>query len=434
MSTEILWSFLRGLLWLLFAIATIALVGFATRELFPPFETSPAAMTIVKSSEALQGTLADIGEKNEKFNDALKRATRDDLTNCMHPKTSVERPPAACVDDVLTAARKQSSELAEALSRAHRDIDDNIPRLHNAVDASQQPLWSFFDGIKRFFKWIGPAGFGSVAVAAILGFAITRRSFWANFREGNASLSLGSLTLNFQNIGAVRQSIGERYAKLDADISATYREKIAASDLDKLFANVKEQLDNALKAENALYDPTLFDHRATLFVPNFLGDELIQATGYLGRGFHARTPVVGRRFSVRYGITGMSWRLRHTLYNPTVKTANSRLLRDWGFTRKESATVGTGQTAMAAFVVKSDIPDGNPLGILYLEAIQKVEAFGPDLPGAIDTDGIYDNDKYMNAIWTNVTATNPYTELESALIKLRNEFDWDKKIVQKDGR
>lgn len=430
----VLWRWaLKPLLYALIAAVLTGFVILASIELYPPFNSSPSADAIVASSESAEDTIETMRDASRKLRDDLRRAGAADLKACLNPKDpKAARTPSECVDDALAAVQTANSAFDAGLYKARNAIHHNLKVLRNASDASGRPLWILFDSWKRLLKWIGPVGVAGILSAALLGFALTRRSFWRYFR-GKGTLTLpGGLVLNIDNLQAYRDDIKERYYELDKDISGAYKRKLSEGDFDTLFANAKAVIDSAFLTIRQI-DLSQISHRSTLYVPGFLGDELIQATAYLGARFTATSGGIGRRFSVRYGIIGKSFRLRHSLHNPAVSSLKNNLIRHWGLTWKENARAGLPDQALIAFVLRSERASDNPLGVIYLES-SKAGAFGAASNKPADAQGFYGDDVEVETLWATIRTKQPVIDLVAALEKLRGEIDWDSKLVTKEGR
>lgn len=412
-------------------IALVGVTGVVTIGLFPPYVSSPAATAIVDSTERARNAIEGMGETVRGFDDDLKRASEDDLRACIAPKDPkiAPRTPEVCLAEALKAARTKAGKFETDLYKTRNELNARLPTLRQAGDASDGWLWSFFDGCKRFLKWLGPTGLGAAIILLLAGFVVVRR--WRDV-EGQISLSLPlGIKVDANNIHAYRDAIKDGYYRLDERISKTYREKFAEKNLDKLFGDVKDEIDKTFGS--LLIDLNSFEHRSTLYVPGFLGEELVRATAYFGKSMSSSSSVVGSRFSVRYGMIGMSWRLRHALYNPKVASARNNLIRAWGFTRKEAVARGNGTLAMAAFVIPSDVQGADPLGVIYLEGT-KDNAFGDPKTGGADVNGFTPDDVAMEAIWALIAPHPSVVKLVASLKALREELRWDDKVIPETGR
>ena len=426
---------ISGLKFILAVTFIIAISTFLLSELLPPFNSSPAAQRIVKTSDDIQRAIGIALYQNGQTTTLFEHLSDGDVSRCRSQavdKHLDQKGILDCVTSAFHSARLQGHDLQKSLYEARDKISADLTSLENAAEASQSFLLVAYDQLKRLLKWLGPSSCAILVSMIALAVALTRRSFWTYFK-GNASLSLpGGLKIDFDNIEAYRAAIRERYFDLDSEISQTYRTKLAEQNLDRLFSEVKKQIDQWFLSSRSI-NLGAFRHRATLFVPGFLGDELVQATGYVGKDLTAESSGVGRRFSVRYGIIGMSWRMQHSLYNPNVTNNCNDLVRSWGFTNVESSHIGGGNAALIAFAVRSDTPNADPLGIIYLEAYQS-EVFGADKKGTIDQKGLYPNDADIEKLWAQIAQSSAVKNLVNKLAALRVDLRWDNKIVEAPGR
>jgi hypothetical protein len=217
-------------------------------------------------------------------------------------------------------------------------------------------------------------------------------------------------------------------------------EKLQDIDVDYLFKRLKGAIDLQFKTAYDL-DLNALRHRATLWIPGFTGWELVQATGYIGNPVPDNRSVTGRRFSVRYGIIGRAWRLRATQYNWDVNNESRALVRHWGLTLQEARKQGDQHVSLMAFVIPSNETDGDPLGVVYLEA-DGTNALMPsqgvdDLVKrqAGDSAGRRFADIQADSeIWQPVLHGDHAKHLIGALINLRRAFNWDLKVIAADGR
>jgi hypothetical protein len=186
-----------------------------------------------------------------------------------------------------------------------------------------------------------------------------------------------------------------------------------------------------------------------LFVPDFSGDELVQATGYLGRGIDNLRHGAGRRFSVRYGMIGKAWRLRAGQYNPSVDNLANNLIRNFGLTRAEANQIAPrlldkhkrkGSLMSFAIQYSKDDHDADPLGIIFFEAYaadalvanQSAEKLNEIALG--NNEGMTNGDIWAEKIWTSISEVESVRKVTDTLVQLRKDFDWDTKIVKDAGR
>ena len=330
---------------------------------------------------------------------------------------------------------EQSDRLETALWATHVSARKVRNRLEGQARASQDPIVTGYDQLKRLLNWLGPLVALSVLILILLVSFPGTRGWLARAK----SISVAGVEINVHDPAAVREGVRERFQQVDAAISAAYLEKLNSADVDDLFVRFKSEFDKQVKSAFGV-DLQAVAHRATLWVPGFTGAELVQATRYLGAVEDPR-PVVGRRFSVRYGIIGRAWRLRGTQYNWDVSNEGNTLIRHWGLTRGEARKQGTAHNSLLAFVIPSYVPEGDPLGVIYVEAAgtnqfmpgKPVEELSTRIPD--DPDRRWAADKLAeDMIWKPLWDQKAVDPLVGALMNLRRAFNWDLKIISADGR
>ena len=336
---------------------------------------------------------------------------------------------------VAVSRRPGLAEIENSLAAARRDIRTEAETLRLLTAASGGAVVTTYDQGRLFMKWLGPTLFAG----SLLLLLFIAAMFHPGFRSAvgrTGSLTVGSFTFKLEDMSVVRESLRQRHSEVDRAISKTYLEKLLAQNMESLFANVKAQMNVVFK-EHLGVDLDGISHRATLYVPGFFGDELVQAAGYLGAGMKFSHTGAGRRFSVRYGIIGKAWRLRHSQYNWDVNNKDRNLIRNWGLTFQEASKQDGTSKSLMAFVIPGESNQGDPLAVLYVEA-DGVKSLSParastELEQRID-DGMVKADQLAENIWRKVDWHSSVTALKQALIALRREFDWDMKIVSADGR
>ena len=258
------------------------------------------------------------------------------------------------------------------------------------------------------------------------------------------SVTAFGVTINFNDLQSVRASIIARDTALDKDIVLAYTNTLRRSKLNEQFLKL---MDEIVKAFGVLgVNLGQVEYRATLYVPGFVGQELIQATRYAGNWLAklGDERVVGRRFSVRYGIIGKAWRLQASQYFPSVDNNEKSLLREWGFTQDEITPNVAGANPKGSLIAFSinDVGNAPPLGIIYLEA-SGPDKFHPanlagrslsanDLVG--DQSGLTTADKFADdEIWKKLPP-GPIQRLKAQLIRLQVQLRWNDKIHDGVGR
>jgi hypothetical protein len=417
----------------------VLILCFAVTSLFPPYDLSPSATNVLKATADAENAIQTVLAQNRNTMATIKSMARGDSDAC---KPLVKKKDASafqhCVAIAVQDAELHDAMLEASLIKARNTLSDEYNRVYNAPTQAGHPLWTPFDQAKRFFKWIGPGGFVSVISVLLVLWALSSRWFWTHFRA-TASVPIpflgNNVTLNFSNVEGQRTTIADTFQQLDGQIKNSYQSKIQAADLDRIFRAVKTEIDRVFKTEAGI-DLDTFDHRATLYVPGFLLDELIQATLYLGKYFTQNPTSPGRRFSSRFGIIGMSWRLQRSLYNPKVSKTAKALIRRWGFTAVENSETKDGDKAMLAFAVKTNGLKGDPLGVIYLDTYvdrDKV-GFGAERQGADDKDGMSPDDLYVEDLWAKIAEADAVKSLVNRLESLKTQLNWDEKIVADWGR
>jgi hypothetical protein len=406
-------------------IAAIAFAGFLTVLAFPPFEWSQPASDVMdaasKSNEAIDAAL----ERDRDMSAAVRKLVTGDMQACNPGSRKSEEALRYCLTRTVDLTERENASLDKVLVASQAKLRTANRLLDKSSTASQDRWFAFFDQFKRLLKWLGPAIVGAILAAMLLIAAWLQPAIRSRFRV-NATFSIFGAQVNIRDILSFHEEVGNRFMALDKDISLVYRVELAELDFDRIFANVKRRIDEAFKPGR---DLNKIMHRATLFVPGFVGDELVQATNYFGYGITPTAGKIGRRFSARYGIIGRSWRLRHTLYNPHVTNEKFELVRFWGFTRVEAQEVHGDEAALIAFAVKAD-KDVDPLGIIYIEGYE-AEAFGKPGAGELDENGLEPGDRQMEALWNGLSEKPEVKALVEALLELRGRLAWDSKVPQK---
>lgn len=331
--------------------------------------------------------------------------------------------------------REQNDRLESAMWATHVKARNARERLDRALLGSANPLATAYDQIKRLLRWLGPVVATSILLVIGLILWPPSRRWLARAQSVNA----GPFAINIHDPASVREGVRERFKQVDDAISAAYLDKLEGADVDSLFLQLKTNIDAKFKEVGI--DLANLTHRATLWVPGFTGDELVQAARYRGHPAPPNRPVIGRRFSARYGIIGRAFRLRTSQYNWDVSNEANALVRNWGLTREEARKQGDQHNSLMAFVIPSPEQDKDPLGVVYLEAdgTNKLLPAKPiaelEKRVASDTDGRLAADKFaQDMIWQPLWDENKVGALAAALINLRRALDWDFKVSPGDGR
>lgn len=349
------------------------------------------------------------------------------------------------MDSLKAAAFVRESKFDEELAGDLRELRSLRKQIYNGANASKDFPSILYDQFCRFLKWVGAVGFlGIITLLLFLTIWTSNPAFRAAIARTGSVTAFG-VTVNFSDLQSVRASIIARDSALDKDIILAYTSTLKRSKLNEQFQKLIEDIKNALLATGV--DLSQVKYRATLFVPGFVGQELIQATRYTGTWQErlGDERVVGRRFSVRFGIIGKAWRLQTSQYFPSVDNNEKSLLREWGFTQEEttphtsSASPTTG--CLMAFSI-NDIGNAPPLGIIYLEA-DGPNKFHPANPAGNqsaamtlvgDQSGMTKADKFAdNEIWKKLPAAS-VQKLKDQLIRLQAQLRWNDKINDGVGR
>ncbi len=326
-------------------------------------------------------------------------------------------------------------------------IDANLQKVRqlkigvqNQAEATKDFPSVAYDQLRRFLKWIGALSFLTLFSAAVFFLLMLNPSFRGIVAK-TGSISAFGVSLNFNDLQSVRASIRVRDGELEKDIVTAYTNTLKKSHLAKHFTAIMGDIDRVFTALGV--DLKTVDYRATLFVPGFVGQELVQATQYSGTWKLGNEKAVGRRFSVRFGIIGKAWRLQASQYFPKVDNLNKNLLRNWGFTQDEitqapnPASPPTG--CLMAFCI-NDIGNSPPLGVIYIEA-DGADKLHPAATTGLSADtlltdgsGMTTADKFADDnIWSKLKP-DLVNRLKAQLIRLQSEMRWNDKIQEAIGR
>lgn len=295
-----------------------------------------------------------------------------------------------------------------------------------------------FAAARDFSTWTGPTLFFTLLLVLLVLLLLTNPGV-REFIGRSGTLSIWGLTLTLQDIGALRSNVNAWVKRLDRDIRKIYDKNLADTDIRDAFHEVKGGLGEIFKSLGV--DLGTIRHRANLFVPGFAGDELIQATGYLGAKMDLDQEGIGRRFSARYGMVGKCWRLRKPLYNPAVNNTNDALVRDWGLTQTEADQQGGAPDKSLLGLPIVDKADADPVGVIYLEGTgtgvlrAKDLAKSPMFVAAPADAGKYARDEdYAELIMKEALKLPAMASLVRELKALQSKLEWDKKAIEEPGR
>lgn len=342
-------------------------------------------------------------------------------------------------DAIDRALHDQSIEFDGALGGHLKTIRFERDEMMQQIAATDNKASWLFDQWKRFLKWIGAISFLTI-LTGLLGFLLMMNpDFRRMVAQSSGSISAFGLSLKFSDVESARDSIETRQRALGEDLVRVYTTALRKSGVEAMFRLVYVDLCSAFLDKGV--DLRARDHRVTLFVPDFIGEYLVQATRYLGNWRQGDETVVGRRFSVRYGIIGKAWRLIGPQYNSNVRTENKNLIRNWGFTSPEAAPLASSpaSASLMAFVI-NDSGSLPPLAIVYVEVtgnmLHKTENLSDSEAERQepDADGFTMADRYAEGIWKDVADRKSVTKLKTALIRLQSVLRWNDKVNRGQGQ
>jgi hypothetical protein len=379
---------------------------------------------------------------------ALDKASAS--TAALVAKTSTASQNAA-LSDSLGAVTVASTTLHKAIDSENlayfRKINADLvglqsieERVRNQAEASSDWQSIYYDQFKRFLKWIGAVSFLTIMAIALFSLALCNPGF-RKIIARTGTISAFGVSINLSDLQSVRASVTTRELQIETDVKSIYARTLRDSGLAAEFLRLMRQVEVIFKSNGV--DLKQRKYRATLFVPGFVGQELVQATRYDGNDRVGDESKIGRRFSVRYGIIGKAWRLQTCLYYPNVQNTNNNLVRDWGFTGEEakpySASMPTGPSASLMAFSVSDVGDAPPLGVIYIEAeggdqlhpanhVAKLSIDDPDKNGRSSADRFA-----YNEIWAKLDDAVK-ENLRKRLSRLQKLMQWNDKIQEGAGR
>lgn len=329
--------------------------------------------------------------------------------------------------------RKQNIVYDRTLGTQIAAVRNERTRLLRQAEATQPFTVTVYDQAKRFLKWIGAISFLTVLTIGIFLILLTVPAF-RSFVARAGSVTAFGLTLDFRDLETTRASLTSQQREVEAGVKAAYQAAVSKERLSVLFASVVAELAKAFSARNVTL--SRLHYRATLFVPGFIGQDLVQASRYVGTHNLGDETKIGRPFSTRYGIIGKAWRLQKSLYNPQVSNSSDELIREWGFNKDEArpfavAAGGVAPTAsLMAFVIR-DVGNAPPLGVVYIEAQDANQLHDPTPPGPWDQARC---EAYAEAIWNDLANNRVLEKLKLRLKALQEALTWNQKVQQGEGR
>lgn len=339
------------------------------------------------------------------------------------------------------ALDNQSVVIDSSISGHLKAIRIQREKINQQLDAVSGFGALAFDQSKIFLKWIGALSFLTIVAIILFLLLMSSPSFRRRLSNSSGSITAFGISFSLHDLASERDSIEARQHELGEDLVRTYTKALRASSLQARFRDVYKDMEAAFALETITLGA--IDHRATLYIPDFVGESLVQATLYSGNWRQGDERSVGRRFSVRYGIIGKAWRLAGAQYNSNVSNASKNLIRNWGFTGAESKPFGNdaASASLMAFIVKDS---GNlpPLAVIYLEAVganklhQVATLSDSDAESqSPDTEGLTKADRYAaEKIWARVNDKKSVEHLKQALLRLQTVLRWNDKIEGGVGR
>lgn len=345
---------------------------------------------------------------------------------------------ASAVDVLSSKLTEQNLSFQQNVWKAHETITAVRLRLNQQAEATNDRASIVYDQLRRFLKWTGPTlAFGLFLALPALVFAATNTQIRA-WLARTTSFGVGPVSWAVGDMSAVKQGIKASFDEVDDAIAKIYKDKIAKSDLEGMFKRLKVELDKQIEFAYGVRMETV-DHRATMYVPGFTDEELVQVTNYAPNKAPGRV-VVGRRFSVRYGIIGRAFRLRTALYNWEVNNDGNQLVRYWGLTRGEAYKQGAEKTSLMALPIPPD-QSNDPLAIIYIEARGSNQLMPKEDPVALrqpvpaDRNGRTQADFLASEkIWMPLWTDNKVQPLYEALQAIKAEMNWDVPLRGRDGQ
>lgn len=439
--------------WALLAALLFLVVGFVLGyEVSQPARYSAPAQLVSKRLDALEdllikvrGTsLPNVHAERGKLSRAIEEA-RNAIASLPSPQRQALTPHfdkivlhGEAIDDALES---QSNAFDGAISGHLKAIRTERERMEHQIDATEGVAPWIFDQSKRFLKWIGALSFLTILAAISFVLLMNHPRFRRLVARSSGSISAFGVSFNFSDVQSARDSIETRQRALGEDLARAYTRALRDSAVEAKFKRVYDELRDAFRQEGIELDR--IDHRATLYVPDFLGEYVVQATRYSGNWRQGNETVVGRRFSVRYGIIGKAWRLTGPQYYSEVRNENKNLVRNWGFTPAEASPFANSPSvgSLMAFVVK-DTGSLPPLAIVYVEAEGANMLHDPAkltaqqaMEQTPNAEGFTPADRYAaDQIWAKVADKEAIKRLKTVLVRLQSVLRWNDKVDDAPGR
>ena len=420
-----------GMVFWLVIVFVAAIVGFTIGASIshPLLLAKPTRDLLTQTNSLDRVVLGELHDPRDVTDDLHKlKATAAELPNGAGDKIGTS------IDLISSKLTEQTNRFQENLWKAHDAVSVVRDQVKLQAEATSGIASIIYDQLRRFLKWTGPVlALGGL----ILAFAATNpvvRGWLARA----TTVGVGPLSIAVGDVVALKQSIRQHMEEVDGAIVTTYKDKSEKFDLEGLFARLKIEIDQQIKKAFAV-DMKNIQHRSTMYVPSFTGEQLVQVTKY-APPYIPEKPVVGRHFSARYRIIGRAFRLRTALYNWDVNNKQNNLVRLWGLTRAEAYKQGGRATSLMAFPIPPD-QSSEPLAIVYLEAsgtnqlmpghsLEDLAASTPNDPDGRSQADVLANDRVWKPLWDDKLVQPLY----EALLAMKAEFNWDVPLQGRDGQ
>ncbi|RUN76459.1 hypothetical protein EJC47_10810 [Sphingomonas sp. TF3] len=451
-ALSIWWNFVFNY-WALTLATLFLVVGFITGyAISQPSRYSAPAGTMLKRLDALEALLENVqSHRLPRVQDDRHKLTMaiDSVRAALVGLPDIQKKRIApyfveiethgrAIDQTLDS---QSFLIDSALSEHLKSIRAQREQIKQQIDTASGFGSLVFDQSKLFLKWIGALSFLTIVAISLFLVLMSSPSFRRRLAGSSGTITAFGVSFNLHDLSSERDSIEARQHELGDDLVRTYTKALRASSLQARFREVYKDIEAAFAQETIALDA--IPHRATLYIPDFVGESLVQATLYSGNWHLGDERSVGRRFSVRYGIIGKAWRLVGAQYNSNVGNSCKNLIRNWGFTDTEAKPFGndTASGSLMAFIVKDSGPLA-PLAVIYVEALGANTLHKKDVLSdaeaadqAPDIDGLTKADHYAaRHIWAQVKDKRSVERLKQALLRLQAVLRWNDKIEGGTGR
>lgn len=451
-ALSIWWNFVFNYWALMLAVLFLIVGGITGYAISQPSRYSAPAETMLKRLDALEVLLENVQSHRlpHVHDDGSKLAIAVDNAQAALaglPDAEKKRLAPYFVEvethggAIVQALDRQSFVIDNAVSEHLRAIRGQREQIKQQIDAASGFGPLAYDQSKAFLKWIGALSFLSIVAISLFLLLMSSPSFRRRLSGSSGTVTAFGVSFNLHDVSSERDSIEARQHKLGDDLVRTYTKALRASSLQARFRDVYKDIEAAFEKESITLAG--IDHRATLYIPDFVGESLVQATLYSGNWRQGDERAVGRRFSVRYGIIGKAWRLVGAQYNSNVGNACKNLIRNWGFTDAEAKPFGNeaASGSLMAFIV-GDSGSLPPLAVIYVEALGANQLHKKDVLSDADAEaqtpngeGFTQADLYAaEHIWAKVKDQKSVERLRQALLRLQVVLRWNDKVEGGPGR